>query len=322
MPAPARWAAAAARWPAPGMVAEPAITATLAVHLWAVAARGGSQPRTSAASTTAAEGAPTSRPMSATDHPAGPRSSRLQHEARLQRRERHRPHRGEGPSSLFARGAVDAARDVDGEHRRTRGVGRVVLPSEAGAVGRVDDEVGRRQPGRGRLGVDLVDAHPAASEPPRRRPPVGPVVALPRQHDHAAPVATPEERQRVVGHRRAGPLDEHLDRLGGRGVDRRHLLRGEDRDQSATAMASANRWVWVIVSRHDRMPRSSASSCARPCSTIDGAPLSARATSISRQPQAPIPTPSPSGRPPSRRSAPRSARSGRGAHRSTPAPGR
>ena len=60
---------------------------------------------------------------------------------------------------------------------------------------------------------------------------------------------------------------------------------------SATAMASANRWVWVIVSRHDRMPRSSASSCARPCNTIDGAPLSARATSISRQPQAPIPTP-------------------------------
>ena len=66
MPAPARWAAAAARWPAPVIPADPAITSTLADHLWAVVGRGGSHPATSAASTRPALAVPTSRPMSAT----------------------------------------------------------------------------------------------------------------------------------------------------------------------------------------------------------------------------------------------------------------
>ena len=66
----------------------------------------------------------------------------------------------------------------------------------------------------------------------------------------------------MVGDRRAGSLDEHLDGLRRRGVDGGHLVGREDRDHSATAMASASRCVWVIVSRQDRIPRSSAS--ARP----------------------------------------------------------
>ena len=44
MPAPARWAAAAARWAAPVIPGEPATTSTAACHLWATRRPAG-QPR-------------------------------------------------------------------------------------------------------------------------------------------------------------------------------------------------------------------------------------------------------------------------------------
>ena len=93
-------------------------------------------------------------------------------------------------------------------------------------------------------------------------------------------------------HGRAGPLDEHLDRLGRGGVDRRHLLGGEDRDHSATAMASASA-VGVGQREPPRPDAALGGQRAAPGrgGTTDGAPLSARATSISRHPQAPSPTP-------------------------------
>ena len=71
------------------------------------------------------------------------------------------------------------------------------------------------------------------------RPPTGgaaaarpslPLLPLPGEHDDPAPVRPAEQIAGGAGHGGAGPLDQHLDRLERRGVDGRHLLRGDDRD--------------------------------------------------------------------------------------------
>ena len=130
-------------------------------------------------------------------------------------------------------------------------------PAEARAVGGVDHEVG---PSRIR-GAALASI--SSTRTPRRRnrraaAPIRPVVALAGQHDHPAAVGALQQVEGVVGDCGAGALDE-LSTESGAAADGGHLVGREDRDHSATAMASASRWVWVIVSRQDRIPRSSAS---------------------------------------------------------------
>ena len=106
------------------------------------------------------------------------------------------------------------------------GSGAWCSPRKPGAVGGVDDEVGRRQRGRGGAGVDHLDPHAAAPQPARPRP------DRRRRCCPCRPARPPAGRRRRragraawSGHRRAGPLDEHLDRLGRGGVDRGHLVR-------------------------------------------------------------------------------------------------
>ena len=74
---------------------------------------------------------------------------------------RSAPH---GPVVGRAGEAVDAGRDVAGEHRRAAGVGRAVAAAEPGAVGGVDHEVGggQRAPGASA-------ASTTATRTPRRR---------------------------------------------------------------------------------------------------------------------------------------------------------
>ena len=75
-------------------------------------------------------------------------------------------------------------------------------------------------------GVDLLaPARPRRRSRRGRGPTVGAVVALAGQHDDPAAVGTAEQVERVVGHRRAGSFDQHVDRVGRRGVDRGHLVR-------------------------------------------------------------------------------------------------
>ena len=78
----------------------------------------------------------------------------------------------------------------------------------------------------GARSVGLEDLHPGAArrQQRRRRPAVGAVVAFAgHDHDRLAIDAT-EQTGRLVGHRSAGPADEHLDSLGSLAVDARHLL--------------------------------------------------------------------------------------------------
>ena len=99
----------------------------------------------------------------------------------------------------------------------------------------------------GRLrGVEHLDLDAPPGQPARRGAPVGAVVALAGDDDDPLAVGAPEHAQGVAGDRASRPLDQHLDRLLGRGVDRRHLVGGEDRDHVAMTTASAVTSVCVI----------------------------------------------------------------------------
>ena len=141
---------------------------------------------------------------------------------------------GRTPSPGRAGRAVDAARDVDGEHRGVARVGRRPRAVEARAERGVDDEVGRRQPGRRVGDVDHAHGRAGTGQAPRRRPTVVAVVPLAGEHDDATPVRPAHHPRGGAGHGGAGPLDQHLDRLRRGGVDRRHLRRRDDRDHRPT----------------------------------------------------------------------------------------
>ena len=108
-------------------------------------------------------------------------------------------------------------------------VGWPVLAVEAGAEGGVDHEVagGERV---GRLGHGDDDgAHPPAPQQAGGLAAVVAVVALAGHDDHPPPVGAAEQVEGLAGHGRRGPPDEDLDGLGRLGVDRAHLVGGQDR---------------------------------------------------------------------------------------------
>ena len=167
-------------------------------------------------------------------HP-GPLRTVGEQEARLEGGEGDRrvgPHR---VVARLTREAVDAGWNVDRENRCAERVGRAVVAVEARAEGGVDDEVARRHLACVGRGVEQVDAYPAAPKPGGRGAAVGAVVPLAGDNRHAPAVGTAEHRERPPRHRRPGPLDEHLDRLGRGRVDRLHLLRRENGDHVAAA---------------------------------------------------------------------------------------
>ena len=211
---------------------------------------------------------------------------------------------------------VDAARDVDGEHRRGADARRPPLAVEPGAVGGVDDEVGGGQARRAVGGVEQADPHAALGQRARRGPAVGAVVALAGDHVDRSPVRAAEHLAGHPGDGRPGPLDEHLDRLGRGRVDRRHLVRRDDRDHgqrpsasrsgsamrhSATTIATATGPSWLIDRCQRTTPRSTASS--------PGPPGDDEATAR----RTPRPRPTPRGT---------RTRRGRGRAPSSPPPGR
>ena len=106
-------------------------------------ARSGSQSATSHASTRCARAPATVEPDVGDLDRAGAARARVEHEPGLERGERHGrvgPHRA---VRRLAGQPVDTRGDVDREHRRATGIGRVVLAAEPGAVGGVDHEVAR-----------------------------------------------------------------------------------------------------------------------------------------------------------------------------------
>ena len=117
------------------------------------------------------------------------------------------------------------------------GVGRVVLASEAGAVGGVDHEISGRQRAAGASAAST-----SATRTPRRRSrraasrPSLPLLPLPATHHDAAAVGAAEHVDRGAGERSPGPSDQHLDRLGRGGIDRGHLRRRHDGDHVPSMM--------------------------------------------------------------------------------------
>ena len=185
---------------------------------------------------------------------AGGHRTRGQEQPRLQRGEGHRPVGGQDAVAGRAGRAVHPARDVDGEHRGVAHVGRRPGPMEARAERGVDDEVGRRQPGRRVGDVDHAHGRAGSGQAPRRRPTVVAVVPLPGEHDDAAPVRPTHHPRRGAGHGGPGPLDQHLDRLRRGGVDLRHLGRRDDRDHRPTVPRPAAAPLDVALDRSAQEP--------------------------------------------------------------------
>ena len=170
---------------------------------------------------------------------AGGHRTRRQEQPRLQRSKGHRPVRGKDTVAGPAGRAVDAARDVDGEHRGGADVGRRPRAVEARAERGVDHEVGRRQPGRSVGDVDHPHGRARTSQAPRRRPTVVAVVALPGEDDDATPVRPAHHPSGGARHGGARPLDQDLDRLRRGSVDLRHLGRRDHRDHRPTVPRAA-----------------------------------------------------------------------------------
>ena len=284
-----------ARWAARSCPASRPRPARPRRHLWRVAARGraATRPRRRPRRR-AARARRTSSPMSATTtSPASDRPGSSS-EAGLERREGDGARRPAAPGRAPSPGqAVDPARDVDRQHRRARR--RRARGARRGSRCRRR----RRSPGRpagsrsGACdGVDDLDRTPRRRRRTAAARPSAPLLPLPGQHDDPAPVAAAEQVEGVPGHGRAGALDQHLDRLRGGRVDRRHLLGGRGPgSQAATGDGFGDRdAVWVMreappADAHARRP----AACAPPCRRTDGAPDSASATSISRHLHAPTP---------------------------------
>ena len=190
----------------------------------------------------------------------GVRATGLEQQPRLVGGEADRLVGAHGRAVDRAGGAVDARRDVDGQHRHARyqhllrdhRAGAGELPAEPGAVHRVDHEVGAAEHAAELGDVEavleraLVDANAARPQHPPGHAPVGAVVALARHDRDAATVRAAEHAQRVVRNRAAGPLDEHffgralLDRVP---IGSRHLRRRQHDPHAAPLTASSDRPV-------------------------------------------------------------------------------
>ena len=116
--------------------------------------------------------------------------------------------------------------------------------SEAGSCG------GARQ-------LDDPDPDPLGGEVAGGDPAVGTVVALAADHVDGAAVCTTEHPQRGPRHRCTGSLDQHLGRHCRGSIDRRHFLRGDDR-QHASEVTSRGDDVGdgdLVGVRDRQMPR-------------------------------------------------------------------
>ena len=173
------------------------------------------------------------------------RSSRLEDETALARRERHCAARAHCVSVHHSRQAVDARRDVDRDHwagplrqlvHEPRGVA-LERATKAGAVHRIDRHVGVRQRARDGAPIDTgrelddLGAHSPTLERARGDHTVTAVVALAADDDGAAPVTTPRDAAHLPRHRPPGAFHENglrRSRIDRAPVGATHRLRRED----------------------------------------------------------------------------------------------
>ena len=202
MPAPARWAAAAARWAAPVIPADPATTSRAACHLWLAVAAGG-QPRAHVGGLDQAGGglADVEADVGHHDRP-GQRSSGLEQEARLRAPRR---------SPCGRRGAPGRAPRRSG--RRRRSGCRPPAPARRrrqGRGARRGSRCRRRRRPRGRRSGAASGASAASTTSTRaprvaqaagRGPTVGAVVPLAGQHHDSPAVGAAEQVEGLRGRR-------------------------------------------------------------------------------------------------------------------------
>ena len=205
-PLPPRAAAAVHSSAAPGMPGLPAITFTAACHLWASTARCGHQSATSDPSTRWHAMWSVPSPMSATTTSPASVAPRAKSRPGLYAWNVIVRSADSTPSPGCAGERVDAARDVDGQHRRVADRRRTPRPtgvrSESGAERGVDHEIGRGQL-RWALGrVEHPHADAARFEPAGCVAPVGAVVAPARDHVDDATVGATEQVDRLAASRR------------------------------------------------------------------------------------------------------------------------
>jgi hypothetical protein len=213
------------------------------------------------------------------DDLAGVRRSGSEHEARLERSEGDGAHRGSGSARHGAGPARDPRRDVDGQDRSTVDVGEPVVAPEPGSEGGVDHEVGRAEHRGGVSHVVHRHPHPPPGQERGGDPTVLAVVAR-SGHDHdPASVGPAHQVDRSPGHRAGGPPDEHLHRLGGRGVDRGHLRRGQDGEHPVILPRPATGWG---RDRRRRDPRPDGALGTDPAGTVRSGPARRRGPSDRR----------------------------------------
>ena len=151
--------------------------------------------------------------------------------ARLEGGERDRPlssHRG----TQFTTGQpVDPGREVDGQYGGVGGGCRIGA-AQAGAVRGVHHQVGGGEFGGRRFGVEHQDLHPEVLQPVSGHATVGAVGSRTGDHHDPATVGAAQHVDRCAGNGSTGTADEHVVRLGGGGIDRRHLLGCGDRQHS------------------------------------------------------------------------------------------
>ena len=244
-PAPTRSAARAASRAAPVRWAGPETTsAAPRVYLWAKASSRGAASRQIAGALTKALGAIAASARLAEadvgeDETAAQRASRQQQVARLEAEERDAGARLDRRAAHPSGRAVDAGGRVDAEHRPARareGVDRldaaerraVDVARQAGAVQRVDDEVGvveresfagANRPAPARRRQSRIAAHPRAIAEQRELDPIAPGFEQPRGDEAVAavaarpaqngdPAAARRHARRLGGDRRAGALHQ------------------------------------------------------------------------------------------------------------------
>ena len=196
---------------------------------------------------------------------------------------------------------VDAARDVDGEHRRAA---RRRAPAT-----RRGTRCRRRRRSRDRTAAAAAGSRRRRTRGPGRRArrsrsaaarPSLPLLPLPAMTVTSAPVGAAEHPPGEPGDGRAGPLDQHLDRLRRGGVDGRHLVRRDDRDHERRygrgSLGDDHRDGDRPVVAERQVPAHDATVdrqlAARAVTTSDGAPDGSTSTHASWKPNAPRPSPS------------------------------
>ena len=144
------------------------------------------------------------------DDASGETAPRLEEQARFERTESDRDCGRQHTAVRFAGGGIDTTGNVDGQHRGVHH-GRVVLATESGAIGRVDEKVARRHEDRCTLCVEDRDLGPALLEELGGHTPVGPVVALARKHHHVPAVGAAHEPDGLASNRVSGTAHERVE---------------------------------------------------------------------------------------------------------------